>query len=264
MKIKYLKLKNWLFLALIGALGLGSCDSSSSLTRANVRGGARLVRNGATTAVTNSSQVAASAEEQSELEKERAAAKAQSDAAAKAMAEQESGKSVSNSNKRGNLKRVGSQNNEPADMPEEEPLELNEPREEMPVMYGVPTVNYVVKGKVVSEKGKPVQGMQIILMEGVEDATPENLNLDNKYVREMVVRQSDTTAADGSFEVKAEGRVADYMNLYVRDIDGPSKGNYQNEVIAVPFSNKDVKDSGHGWRLGTAVKELLVKPKPKR
>lgn len=131
-------------------------------------------------------------------------------------------------------------------------------------MMGMPTVNYVVKGRVVNEAGKPVEGMQVVLANANLNITPQNLNLGNEQIRQKIELSADTTAANGTFRVRAEELPSDYLRIFVRDIDGPSHGNYENDVINVSFDESDTKDTGHGWRKGTMEKRLTIKVKPRR
>ena len=186
MKIKYLKLKNWLLVTLMGALGLSACHTSKSTAK--------------------------------------------------------------------------SEKTDEPQIEEDVTLEASNRRGEMALMYGVPTMDYVLKGKVVGSDGKPVKGMQVIFLNNTNDATPKNLNLDNPYVKEYVEQHADTTDADGNYKVKTSDTPQDYLRVYVRDIDGPLNGNYKNDVINVRFDESDKKDSGHGWRVGTMEKELTIKP----
>lgn len=186
MKIKYLKLKNWLLVTLMGALGLSACHSTKSATKNEKEDGPQI----------------------------------EEDVALQA------------SNKRG----------------------------EMALMYGVPTMDYILKGKVIGSDGKPVKGMQIVFLNNGIDATPKNLNMENPYVKDYVETHSDTTDANGQFKVKTSDTPQEYMRVFVRDIDGPLNGNYQNDIINVRYEESDKKDSGHGWRMGTMEKEITIKP----
>lgn len=131
-------------------------------------------------------------------------------------------------------------------------------------LYGNPTVNYVVKGKVVNSAGKPIQGMQVLLVNENLDITPLNVNLHNDSIRAIIEQCADTTKADGSFKVKTENIATDYMRVFLRDIDGPSHGNWENQVINISFDDSDTKDTGHGWRAATKQKKLTIKAKPRR
>ncbi|MBR1517245.1 MAG: radical SAM-associated putative lipoprotein [Bacteroidales bacterium] len=139
----------------------------------------------------------------------------------------------------------------------EEPQAKEEEKEEY-------KVDFVVRGRVLSPTGRPIRGMQVVLLDHTTDVTVNNLNLGNSEVKARVLSSADTTDANGYFVVTTESVMSDYMRVFVRDIDGPSQGNYQNDVINISFTRFDLKDSGHGWRNGKAEKTITVRPKPRK
>ncbi|MBP9990189.1 MAG: radical SAM-associated putative lipoprotein [Bacteroidales bacterium] len=181
MKIKFLKLKNWLLLTLMGALGVGACHSAKDV----------------------------------------------------------------------------------AQTPEPEPETQPRPRSEMALMYGVPTVDYVVKGKVLKADGKPVKGLQVVLVNNNIDLTADTIYGNDEYVERYLQKSSDTTAADGTFEVKSSDMPSGKQRILVRDVDGKRHGNIQNELIDVEFDMDNVGGQRSGWRLGTAEKEMTITVKEK-
>ena len=68
------------------------------------------------------------------------------------------------------------------------PTEAPSPRNEMALMYGVPTMDFVIKGRVINEQGKPVKGMQVILVNQTIDIAPDHMDEDNPYVQEYIQR----------------------------------------------------------------------------
>ena len=198
MKIKYLKLRNWFLLSLMGLIGVTGCKSSKQ-------------------AQTSPSE---------------------------------------------NLQTV-EQQDQPQDQPVKKKVEQD--RGQVALMYGVPTMNYRVRGKVVNHNGKPVKGIQVVMLNRSIGNTPNNPGEDDPAVIEYMQQYADTTKADGTFDVRVNDRPTEYMRLFVRDIDGPSQGNYQNDVINIHFTDGDVKAEGQGWSRGVAQKENFeVKLKPVR
>ncbi len=286
MKIKLLKVQNWLILSLIALLGLGACDSSQSLSHLNVRGGGVINRD-ELRRVPQDMDMASSSSSASfgeGMTDEEAAIKAASDAAAQAMLEEEDGGSArkhkagknrrsKKSNQRGELQRQNGESatdeevkdvdvEESIDIVEEEMIEEEEEEkvfEELTDEADMNMMVYVVKGKVVNSAGKPIPGMQLALLGNSVDATPYNFSAEG--LQEGMVAVS---AEDGTFTVKTTEVRSDYIRLFVRDIDGPSKGNYKNDVINVYFGKEDVSDTGHGWRYGTSEKSIIVRPKLNR
>ena len=195
MKIKYLKLRNWLLLVLMGALGFSGCKSSKQ----------------------------AAAQEPAEPQ-------------------------------------------EPIKQEQPRKGPIDDDRGRAALMYGGPTLEFRVKGKVLNQQGKPVKGIQVMLLDRhFGDETPNAVNEDNPYVQQYVKENADTTAADGSFDVRVTDRPTEYMRVFVRDVDGPSNGNYQNDVINVEFSENEIRARGEGWNRGVAEKEnMTIKIKPVR
>lgn len=179
MRIRYLKMKNWLFATLLGALGFSACNSSKN------------------------------------------AAKGQENV----------------------------QSDEP----------VVAPRPEVMAMYGVPTIDYKVRGKVVSETGKPLQGIQVVLINNTINADADTIYGNASHIDNYVREASDTTDAKGEFETHVKDMPSESIRLLVRDRDGEINGLYENVLMEIPISQDDVKNEGQGWFLGTAEKEVSVK-----
>ena len=96
-----------------------------------------------------------------------------------------------------------------------------EPREPQVTVYGVPTVNYKLKGRVVNANGAPIKGVQVALLNSdySPDIPPEDEGW-NRFLGEI----ADTTDAQGQFNVQATDRPWSKLNLIVRDIDGSKNG----------------------------------------
>jgi len=174
MKIRILKLKNWLLMTLVGALGLGACHSTKNIT-------------------------------------------------------------------------------EPQP-PEEPQVDTPKPRDPVVVMYGVPTMNFVVKGKVINEQGKPVKGLQVILLNRNADITPEEMHEDNEYIREYIQRASDTTDAEGNYMVRTSDTPAEKQQMIVRDIDGEKNGKYKSLLLDIDYREATQTEERQGWNMGTREK----------
>lgn len=182
MKIKFLKVKNWLLLSLMGLFGVTACHGSKEAAQQPVSGG------------------------------------------------------------------------NDADGPAVQPS----PRGEIAVMYGVPTMNFVVKGKVTDSQGKPVKGIQVTLINQSIDVTPEYLQPDNPYVKEYFQRVSDTTDAQGRFSSAASDVPVEAQRILVRDIDGSANGAFEDQMLDVDFSDAKQTQAGKGWNRGEKVKEIDI------
>lgn len=192
------------------------------------------------------------------MSEEEARAKAESDEAAARMEEEETGRRSKKHQQQANEERQQSSISNP--LIAEEQFDNAAPADTLDLAI----INYVVRGRVIGENGKPVQGIQVIILNNTVDATPENLNLSDESIREYVEAASDTTAVDGRFKVMAQDYEAPYMRLFIRDIDGPSHGNYINEVVNIYFDESDRKSYGHGWRHDALEKRVTLKPKVRR
>ena len=191
MKIKYLKLKNWLLVSLMSVLGFTACKSSKP--------------------------------------------------------------AVSNDQKE----------SEQSEQIEKKPIK--DDRGRVALMYGVPTMGYHLRGKVVNHQGKAVKGIQVVMLSREIGNTPNNPGEDDPFVEEYMQRYADTTKADGSFDIRVKDFPNEYMRVFVRDVDGPSNGNYQNDVINVEFKGDEVRAEGSGWNRGVAEKDnYTIKLKPVR
>ena len=210
MKIRYLKLKNWLLASIMGLFGLSACHSQKNAAKGQV----------------------IDKEKVTPIEEHRMVPMY--------------GVPVRD------RVRV-------ADVPDTNgPKVVPQPREPQVTVYGVPTVDFTVSGRVVNAKGKPVKGMQVIMIN--DNIDPDNLP-NNDYWQERLKAISDTTDQDGRFVVKDTGRPWDKVRVLVRDIDGAANGSYANQVADVelgepkPKSNQPVSS----WNLGEKKGEVTVK-----
>ena len=129
MKIKYLKLRNWFLLSLMGLIGVTGCKSSKQ-------------------AQTSPSE---------------------------------------------NLQTV-EQQDQPQDQPVKKKVEQD--RGQVALMYGVPTINYRVRGKVVNHNGKPVKGIQVVMLNRSIGNTPNNPGEDDPAVIEYMQQYAVAAAAN--------------------------------------------------------------------
>ena len=96
--------------------------------------------------------------------------------------------------------------------------------EDMPVMYGTPTVEFRVKGKVMDSDGNPIQGIEI----------------SHDYSGHKVY-----TLEDGSFDYASEdiGFEMETVTLEFTDIDGEENGgDFQSKKVAVEVEQTEPGD----------------------
>lgn len=191
MKIKYLKLKNWLLVSLMSVLGFTACKSSKPAATSDQK----------------------ESEQSEQIEKK----------------------------------------------------PIRDDRGQAALMYGVPTMSYHVKGQVVNHQGKPVKGIQVVMLNRNMGNTPNNPREENPEIEDYMKIYADTTKNDGTFDIRAKDFPSEYMRVFVRDVDGPSNGNYQNDVINLEFTRDEIKAESKGWNKGVAEKEgVTIKLKPVR
>lgn len=219
MKIKYLKLKNWLILSVMGVFGLSACHSHKNLVKDEDK---QKDNNG----VDVSLPVLMYGVPTTDL---------RSDTIEMVRDEEQWSKPK---------------------------VEQPNPREPQVTVYGVPTVDFSVKGRVVDANGKPVKGLHVLLIDSRID--PDNLP-QNEYWDAELRRMSDTTDAQGGFEVNGSDRPWEKMRVMVRDIDGAKNGSFEQQLVDIEFGepesgNKPVSQ----WQLGTKKAEILIKMKRKK
>ena len=212
MKIRFLKLKNWLLMSLMGLLGLSACQSQSSIEKTDKR-------------------------EKKEPKED--------------VLRPMYGVPVTDRTREVEVKTDTVQVKQP-----KQPVK---PREEQVTVYGVPTVDYEVKGRVVNSAGKPVKGIEVAIIAG---------DCDSKDLIDDVMlppngKNVDTTDANGNFTLLSSDRPWQRQRLLVRDIDGKQNGSYQNELIDVEFSEPKRTEDSNKWKVGVKAAEVTVKLKKK-
>lgn len=127
------------------------------------------------------------------------------------------------------------------------------------VEYGSPYVEYEVKAKVQTPEGKPIEGMEVTLLEKTNYA-------EGGFVPWTKTHQTDAAGVAQIFDnASAFGR----NMLYVRavDVDGAKNGRWETKVDSVAITPADIhKDKSRGrWCEGTIKKEvtLTMAPVPK-
>ena len=221
MKIKYLQLKNWLLLSVMGLFGLTACHSQKDLTKDGGKD-----PNG----VDVSEPILMYGAPTSDL--------------------------------KADTVKLAERNADPMPTPKIV-FEQTQPREPQVAVYGVPTVDFCVKGRVTDANGKPVKGLQVILVDSRID--PDNLPETSYWVEELS-RQSDTTDAQGNFEVKGSDRPWEQMRVLVTDIDGAKNGgSFQTQLVDVQFGEpEDGNKPVSKWNLGVKNAEVAIKMKRKK
>ena len=99
----------------------------------------------------------------------------------------------------------------------------------MACMYGVPTMDYSVSGKVQNASGDPIEGIEVTSEEDFEGARA-------------------LTSPDGSFTLGSRAFPADTISISFNDVDGVQNGEYKDNTVKVPLK-KTAKGDG-SWYSG--------------
>lgn len=143
--------------------------------------------------------------------------------------------------------------------PEPEPVEVRD-RGEVRLMYGVPTMNYQIRGQVRDAKGKPVKGIKINMLERNMEVQGTRLQGDPERVLEYLENTSVTTDRKGRFEISNSGLPQEQVRLLVRDVDGNDNGEYKDRMVEVNVTPDNVdRTNAGGWNQGTFNKEVEIK-----
>ena len=178
MKIKYLKLKNWLLVTVMGALGLTACHCHKKAARTEVEADTVAVRD----------------------------------------------------------------------------------RGEIRLMYGVPTMNYEIRGQVRDANGRPVSGIKVNMLERNMEVQGTELQGDPERVKEFLERTSVTPDKKGRFEIKNSGIPQEQVRLLVRDVDGPANGEHRDRLVEMEVTPDAVdRTNASGWHQGTFNQKLDIK-----
>ena len=125
-----------------------------------------------------------------------------------------------------------------------------------PTMYGTPHAEFEIKGKVVSEDGKAVESIQVVL--------PEKQISGNGVIYDQEFIPIDTLYSNSIGEFQMERSIFPARNLQIdfHDIDGEKNlGEFEDVTLVY----KDIEyEGGKGWYSGKAeitVPEVILKKK---
>ena len=180
MKIKYLKIKNWLVVTLMGAFGLSSCHCQKEVTK------------------------------------------------------------------------------------QQQPTRDNEPpavqdREEMRLMYGVPTMNFMVRGQVKDADGRPVKDIRLNILERGMEVKDGQLQGDPGKVAEWLDYSAVATDSEGRFVLKSSGIPQEQVRVLVRDVDGAENGVYAVSDVAFSGVSNLTASAAGVYRYGLSADQFANK-----
>ena len=144
--------------------------------------------------------------------------------------------------------------------PEPEPEPAVRPREEIRLMYGVPTMNYQIRGQVKDADGNPVKDIRVNMLERNMEVKEGQLQGDPERVKMWLEQTSVTTDRKGRFKITNSGLPQEQVRLLVRDVDGQENGNYKDQMLEVGVQANDVdKTDADGWNQGTFNKNIEIR-----
>ena len=101
-------------------------------------------------------------------------------------------------------------------------------------MYGTPTADYEVKGKVLDADGDPIKGIKVILKH------PSSLNILNSQ-----------SLADGSYTLSTKLMITNKLLLTTQDIDGAENGGeFEEKTVELDFSKIEYTGDKGAWYSG--------------
>ena len=124
-------------------------------------------------------------------------------------------------------------------------------------MYGTPSAEWSVKGKVIDDAGRPVPGLQVALGNRV-DNEPGVIYDQNYWPLDTL-----TTGPDGVYQVNSSGFPLSKLQVDVKDIDGEANGGEFADA-AVIISDFKFEGGDGAWYDGHAdinVPDIVVKKK---
>lgn len=144
--------------------------------------------------------------------------------------------------------------------PEPEPEPNVRDRGEMRLMYGVPTMNYMIRGQVRDSEGRPVGNIHVNMLDRNMEVQDGQLVGDPESVEHWLEMTSVTTDNDGRFMLQNSGLPQEHVRLLVRDVDGKDNGEYKNSVVEMEVAPTDVdRTNASGWNQGTFSNDVKIK-----
>jgi putative lipoprotein (rSAM/lipoprotein system) len=133
------------------------------------------------------------------------------------------------------------------------------PREEIRLMYGVPTMNYMIRGQVRDAEGRPLGDIRVNMLERNMETTADSLHGDPERVKQYLELTAVATDSDGRFTIQRSDLPQEQVRLLLRDVDGEVGGAHKNRLIEVNVTPESIdKTNAGGWNQGTFQKDLEI------
>lgn len=109
---------------------------------------------------------------------------------------------------------------------------------DIPVMYGVPSADYEMKGKVLDADGDPIKGIKIEVQTYI--ATPEARTIARKF-----------SLDDGTYDINVSTFPVNKLRIIAQDVDGAENGGeFEEKTIELDFSKVEATGDKGAWYSG--------------
>jgi putative lipoprotein (rSAM/lipoprotein system) len=126
----------------------------------------------------------------------------------------------------------------------------------MKAMYGTPSGDFIVKGKVESKSNQPVAGIKVEMRREFDTQTGKISVLMDSVA---------STPSTGIYKVKTNDSPEEQtFKVKFIDVDGATNGEYETLDTTVVFQNPKFTGGNDHWYHGKTEKELNVKLKAKK
>jgi putative lipoprotein (rSAM/lipoprotein system) len=140
------------------------------------------------------------------------------------------------------------------------PDNMPQQRRENMLMYGVPTMDYRIEGRVIDTKGTPVPGIEVNMLENGMTVNGTTLEGDPERVAKWLKESAVTTDEKGNFTITDRGLPQKEVRLLVRDVDGEANGSYQDQLLKHQVRPEEVNtEKAQGWYNGEVNMKVEVK-----
>lgn len=119
--------------------------------------------------------------------------------------------------------------------------------------YGVPYVEYIVRGTVADEAGQPVSGIKAAVKEVYDQEPGHSYGID-----------SVSTDDGGNFQMQVRSFISQDLKLVVEDTDGPENGGeFMSDTLRLADMKQQKLADGDGWSRGKYELKADIKLKKK-
>ena len=113
----------------------------------------------------------------------------------------------------------------------------------MQCMYGVPTAEFQISGRVENTQKQGIKGIKVSIKQ-----------TENPYKTEPL--SSDTTNVDGSFQFNIKEFPVNELLIIAHDIDSTQNGAYQSDSI--PITPEYKRDPNNTWISSTEINDIII------